>query len=86
MPLTSPEGEIIGTKIHYVISADAGGNIPQTIQNMVGPGQGLTVVKNLYAFIKKREDDKKAENYFASIVDLPSVFNQIAAQYNPKKE
>jgi hypothetical protein len=31
MPLTSPEGEIIGTKIHYVISADAGGNIPQTI-------------------------------------------------------
>jgi hypothetical protein len=27
-PVHSPEGEIIGTKIHYVISADAGGNIP----------------------------------------------------------
>jgi len=50
----SAEGEIVGTRVLYLICADAGGAIPQMVQDMVGPNQAIKVVKNLYAFIKKR--------------------------------
>ena len=48
----SPEGNIVGTRVLYLICADAGGSIPKTIQDMVGPKQAKQMVKNLYAFIK----------------------------------
>jgi len=41
---------------------------------MVGPKQAIQVVKNLYAFIKKREAEKLADNFLANITDLPATF------------
>lgn len=37
IPVEDSCGEVIGTKIFYLQSADAGGNIPSFVQNMAGP-------------------------------------------------
>ena len=74
IPVRSAEGTIVGSRILYLICADAGGSIPKTIQDMVGPKQAKQMVKNLYAFIKQREADKSAENFLANITDLPATF------------
>ena len=39
IPVEDACGEVIGTKIFYLQSADAGGNIPSFVQNMAGPNQ-----------------------------------------------
>jgi len=40
-PVRSSEGEVVGARVLYLICADAGGSIPQVIQDMVGPKQAL---------------------------------------------
>lgn len=50
------EGEkLIGTRIFYLACADAGGNIPSSMQNLAGPKQAKTTVDNLIALILKRQ-------------------------------
>ena len=44
IPVEDACGEVIGTKIFYLQSADAGGNIPSFVQNMAGPNQSKQVV------------------------------------------
>jgi hypothetical protein len=51
---------------------------------MVGPKQALQVVKNLYAFIKKREVEKSASDFLANITDLPAVFADVQKQFDSK--
>lgn len=53
---------------------------------MVGPKQALQVVKNLYAFIKKRETEKAASDFLANITDLPAVFTDLQKQFDSKQE
>jgi len=38
-PITAEDGKVVGCNLIYLICADAGGNIPKTIQDMVGPKQ-----------------------------------------------
>ena len=40
-PVRSSEGEVVGTRVIYLICADSGGAIPQVVQDMVGPKQAI---------------------------------------------
>lgn len=80
-PITATDGKVVGCNLIYLICADAGGNIPKTIQDMVGPKQAKQVVKNLYAFIKQREAELGADRFLANISNLSDAFNRTKQLY-----
>lgn len=58
-PAYDSSGNEVGTNIYYISSADAGGNIPQTLQNKAGPSQSQTVITNLVSLVVKRRQEKQ---------------------------
>lgn len=61
-PVKSSDGQIKGTKICYLQSADAGGNIPSALQNKAGPKQAKDTALNLITMIKQRHTEEFLQN------------------------
>ena len=81
------EGEtLVGTRIIYVTCADAGGNVPTSVQNMVGPKQCKSIVGSLVALITKRQQDSQTDEYLKSITDYAATVSELKKKWDYKVE
>ena len=54
-PVKNEAGEVTGTHVYYLYSADANGNIPQMIQNKTGPKIAIDAMQSAVKFLLKRK-------------------------------
>ena len=73
---------LVGTRIFYVSAADAGGNVPTSIQNMIGPKQCKSTIESLLALITKRQQDRKTEEFLNQITDYVATAAELKKKWD----
>ena len=72
----------MGTKITYLIQADAGGNIPSAISNSKGPSQARATVENVLTYIRSQKAGASAAQM--SDADREQLVQQLKAKFDRK--
>jgi len=69
-----------------VSCADAGGNIPSSMQNLAGPKQTKATVENLIALIHKKSLEKAMQTYVSTLSpdDHPKVVADLRKVFDSK--
>ena len=63
-PLKDKTGQVIGTNLFFVQSADPGGNIPKALANKKAPSLVLETIKRLCKLLKARKQKLGLSGYF----------------------
>lgn len=81
-PVLNSCDEISGTRITYLVQADAGGNIPQTLTNAKGPSSARGTIENVLSYIRQRKAEAGASQM--SDADREALVNQLKAKFDAK--